>query len=71
MGAVRTGRLAMHEDIVARAGFLLRELRLTPEEAQQRLADWFPELEREERIRYVREARLSAGDAPGRRPGGT
>ncbi|WP_354640141.1 hypothetical protein [Kitasatospora camelliae] len=46
----------MHEEIIARAGFLLAELRLSPADAQLRLRDYFPDLEREERIRYVHEA---------------
>ncbi|MFG2820221.1 hypothetical protein ACGFX4_12410 [Kitasatospora sp. NPDC048365] len=46
----------MREDIIARAEFLLTEVRLTPEAAQLRLKDYFPELELEERVRFVHEA---------------
>ncbi|GAA2743746.1 hypothetical protein [Kitasatospora cinereorecta] len=53
----------MREDIIARAGFLLTELHLAPDAAQLRLKDYFPDLEREERIRFVEEARDLAAES--------
>ncbi|GAA2153893.1 hypothetical protein GCM10009760_52130 [Kitasatospora kazusensis] len=47
----------MRDEIIARAGFLLGDLHLPPPDAQLRLKDYFPDLELEERVRYVREAR--------------
>ncbi|GAA0694678.1 hypothetical protein GCM10010193_56660 [Kitasatospora atroaurantiaca] len=46
----------MKEEIIARARFLLTELHLPPVEAGVRLKDYFPDLELEERVRYVQEA---------------
>ncbi|MFB7663924.1 hypothetical protein ACFC1R_08235 [Kitasatospora sp. NPDC056138] len=46
----------MHEEIIAKAEFLLTELHLSPVEAQLQLRYWFPDLEREERVRYVQGA---------------
>lgn len=46
----------MRQEIVDRAKFLLEELHLSAEDAQQRLRIYFPDLELEERIRHVREA---------------
>ncbi|WP_329563964.1 hypothetical protein [Kitasatospora sp. NBC_01266] len=47
----------MHDDeILNRAHWLLREVHLSPAEAATRLLDYFPDLEREERARYLREA---------------
>ncbi|MGK4583438.1 hypothetical protein [Kitasatospora sp. HPMI-4] len=48
----------MNEEIVAKAEFLLTELHLSPVEAQKQLRYWFPELEREERVRYVHSATM-------------
>ncbi|MDH6574888.1 hypothetical protein [Kitasatospora sp. MAP5-34] len=53
----------MRDEIIARAGFLLRDLHLPPVDAQLRLKDYFPDLELEERVRYVREARELAQGA--------
>lgn len=46
----------MHEEIISRARFLLTELHLPPAEAASRLRHYFPDLELEERARYVRRA---------------
>ncbi|MGF1429499.1 hypothetical protein [Kitasatospora sp. LaBMicrA B282] len=42
--------------ILDRARWLLQEVHLTPTEAAGRLLDYFPDLEREERARVLREA---------------
>ncbi|MFI9275126.1 hypothetical protein ACIGXM_31095 [Kitasatospora sp. NPDC052896] len=47
----------MNEEITARARFLLTELHLSPVEASNRLQAYFPDLEREERTRYLHHAR--------------
>ncbi len=55
----------MHEEILTRARWLLAELHLPPAEAAAWLKDYFPNLEFEERSRYLREAReLLDGDPP-------
>ncbi|WP_157536778.1 hypothetical protein [Kitasatospora mediocidica] len=46
----------MKDEIIARARFLLTDLHLPPVEANTRLKDYFPDLELEERARYLREA---------------
>ncbi|GAA2227389.1 MULTISPECIES: hypothetical protein [Kitasatospora] len=58
----------MHEEIIARAEFLLTELRLSPGEAQTQLRYWFPELELEERARYIRTAARRATPPGGGEP---
>ncbi|WP_327069375.1 hypothetical protein OG500_26590 [Kitasatospora sp. NBC_01250] len=56
----------MHDDeILARARWLLREVQLSPAEAHTRLLDYFPDLEREERSRYLREAAAVPVERPG------
>lgn len=51
----------MRDEIIDKARFLLTELHLPPAEANTRLKDYFPELELEERARYIRQA--GEGDA--------
>ncbi|MCX4749309.1 hypothetical protein OG455_28020 [Kitasatospora sp. NBC_01287] len=58
----------MHDEILSRARWLLREVHLTPTEAAVRLLDYFPDLEREERARYLREAAERPLDHPPDRP---
>jgi hypothetical protein len=57
---------AMHEEILIRARWLLGELQLPPAEALLWLKDYFPDLELEERTRYLAQARsqLEAPNAP-------
>ncbi|MDH6118631.1 hypothetical protein ABH930_003576 [Kitasatospora sp. GAS204A] len=58
----------MHDDeILDRARWLLREVHLSPAEAATRLLDYFPDLEREERARYLREAAERPAEHPGER----
>ncbi|MDH6131786.1 hypothetical protein P3T37_001160 [Kitasatospora sp. MAA4] len=52
----------MKDEIIARARFLLTDLHLPPVEANTRLKDYFPDLELEERARYLREARALPSD---------
>ncbi|MFE0461493.1 hypothetical protein ACFW1A_19815 [Kitasatospora sp. NPDC058965] len=47
----------MHEDILLRARWLLGELQLPPAEALVWLKDYYPDLELEERARYLDRAR--------------
>ncbi|GAB2726655.1 hypothetical protein [Kitasatospora kifunensis] len=54
----------MHDEILTRARWLLRELHLSPAEANTRLLDYFPNLEREERTRYLREAAAVPLESP-------
>ncbi|GAA1215537.1 hypothetical protein GCM10009665_01670 [Kitasatospora nipponensis] len=46
----------MRDEIIARARFLLDDLHLCEAEASRWLQDYFPDLEREERARYLHEA---------------
>lgn len=46
----------MKDDILARARFLLIDLHLPPVEADSWLKDYYPDLEFEERTRYLRAA---------------
>ncbi|MFF7632024.1 hypothetical protein ACFZB9_02555 [Kitasatospora sp. NPDC008050] len=56
----------MHDDeILTRARWLLCEVHLSPAEANTRLLDYFPDLEREERSRYLREAAAVPVEHPG------